>query len=109
MEYVILDSAGNAVASFHDDATARATLYAIVEVEPDAADHLVLLAYDDEGMPVGEAKMYVDVPPAVDVRPSQFVQPLTEALFKAVRQKQTRYVGHDVVRWGTRVATDQSR
>jgi hypothetical protein len=102
MEYMILDSAGNAVASFEDEAAARATLYAIVEVEPDAADHLVLLAYDDDGMPVGDAKTYVDVPPAVEVRESAFVlESLTDALVKAVREKQTSYFGQ-VVPWGTR-------
>jgi hypothetical protein len=103
MEYMILDSAGNAVASFDDETTARATLYAIVEVEPEAADHLVLLTYDDDGMPVGDAKTYVDVPPAVEVRQSEFVlEPLTDALVKAVRRKQTTYVGH-VLPWGPRV------
>jgi hypothetical protein len=102
MDYMILDSAGHAIASFDNEAAARATLYAIVEVEREAADHLVLLAYDDDGMPVGDARTYVDIAPAVEIRPSEFlVESLTEALVKAVREKQTRYVPVDP--WGTQV------
>ena len=52
MDYVILDSAGNALASFYDEMTARATLHAIAAVEPEAAEHVVLLAYGDDGVPV---------------------------------------------------------
>ncbi len=95
MEYVILDSAGNAIASFSSEGTACATLRAIVAVEPDAAEHVVLLAYDDEGMPVGDAMSIFDVPPAVSVQPSGFLQPpcSTDALVRRTSRWQTRYYG----------------
>ena len=35
---MILDNAGNAIASFDDEMTARATIHAIVRIEPEAAD-----------------------------------------------------------------------
>lgn len=95
MEYMILDSAGNALASFEDEATARATLHAMVMVEPDAADETVLLAYDDGGMPVGEALFAWDVSPAVTVQPSDFVLPRMSHTFvrHAPRRETNRYVG----------------
>jgi hypothetical protein len=105
MDYMILDSAGNAVASFDNDATARATMHAIVAIEPEAADHLVLLAYDDEGMPVGEARTFVDVAPAFVIEPSQFVQTLiTETLVREVRRKRTFHYGNPVA-WGSQPST----
>jgi hypothetical protein len=80
MDYMILDSTGNALASFQDEWTARATMHAMVKVEPEAADHIVLLGYDDSGMPVGEALSIGDVPPPVSVESSLagLVQPLTD-------------------------------
>jgi hypothetical protein len=93
MDYMILDSAGNALASFNDETTARATLHAIAAVEPEAAEHVVLLAYDDEGMPIGEALTVLDCPPAVTIEPSSFVQgSQTRALVRRVSRAQTRYV-----------------
>jgi len=68
VRYLILDSMGNAVDAFRTRVAAQATLRAIVEEEPEAADALVLLAYDDQGQPVGEAVTYDDLPPPVRVR-----------------------------------------
>lgn len=105
MEYMILDTAGNAVASSDDETTARATLHAIVAVEPEAAEYLVLLAYDDDGQPLGDAKTFFDVPPAVEVVASdcasQFVmQPLTDRLIRNVlREKSTIYVANSPPSW----------
>jgi hypothetical protein len=65
MRYLILDSMGNAVDAFRSHVAARATLRAIVEQEPDAADALVILAYDDQGHPVGKPTVFDDLPPAV--------------------------------------------
>jgi len=45
----------------------------MVQVEPEAAEHLVLLAYDDDGLAVGEAQTVYDVPLPVTVQPSPFV------------------------------------
>ena len=93
MEYMILDDGGNALAAFADETTARATLHAIVRAEPDAADHVVLLAYNDEGMPVGQALHIVDVPAPFTVEPSQFLVPhLTDALVRQIPRTNTRYV-----------------
>ena len=55
MYYVILDSTGNLVESFDDERQARATLEQIVGEEPQAAEHLALLIYDEHGEPVGDA------------------------------------------------------
>ena len=94
MEYMILDSAGNALASFEDEASARATLHAMAMVEPDAADEIALLAYDEEGMPVGEALFAWDLSPAVTVEPSHFVLLRGSRTFvrRAPRGETNRYV-----------------
>jgi hypothetical protein len=55
MHYMILDSAGNAVDTFDDLRAALDALERLVEAEPEAAEHVVLLSYDAEGNPVGEA------------------------------------------------------
>ena len=60
MDYMILDSAGNALASFQDEETAHATLYAMSQVEPLAAEDVALIAYGDDGLPVGEAMFIAD-------------------------------------------------
>ena len=102
-EYMILDDAGNALASFSDEVTAHATLHAIVAVEPDAAEHVVLLAYDDDGMPIGDALSVWDVPMAVTIQPSDFVQSQqTEARVKQSSRRQTRYVGGMMSEWQVR-------
>lgn len=62
MDYMILDSRGDAVATFDDETAARATLRAIAQSEPDVASDLVMIAYDDDGMPVGEAVTAADLP-----------------------------------------------
>jgi hypothetical protein len=92
MDYVILDSAGNALASFTDELTARATIHAMVRVEPDAADHLALLGYDDTGMPVGIAKCVADVEPPVTISTALegLLQPLTAAAIRATSRTSYR-------------------
>jgi hypothetical protein len=106
MQYMILDSFGNALASFDDDATARATLHAMVAVEPDSAEHVVLLDYDDEGMPVGEAKTVFDVPLAVTVEPSEYlISVVTKAAVRGGIRRQTMYFGFVPARERAHVAT----
>jgi hypothetical protein len=100
MQFTILDSRGNVVASYDDDLTARAVFHAIVAVEPEAADHLALLTYDDEGMPVGEARTIVDVAPPVEVEPSPYV--LALETWTAVREPlsaRTQYVETRIEAW----------
>jgi hypothetical protein len=104
MDYMILDSAGNALAAFEDELTARATLHAIVALEPDAAEHIVLLAYDEQGMPVGEALSVEDCDPPVSVEPSEFVLTRsTQAVIRRVTSQQRRYVASSVPVWDDRV------
>ncbi len=65
MDYMVLDSAGNAVSAFDNLTAARAAMRAIVDREPDAAHELMLVQYDAEGHAVGEAHLaedFVDVP-----------------------------------------------
>lgn len=100
MEFMILDSAGNAVASYEDDLTARAVLHATVAVEPEAADHLVLLAYDDDGMPVGDALTVFDVQPGFVVEPSPFEQVReTQALIRERLLARTLYFENRLPAW----------
>ena len=104
MDYMIMDSAGNAVASYDDDLTACAVMHAIVAIEPDAADHLVLLAYDEDGMPVGDARTIVDVPSGVVVEPSPFVQVLiTQTLLREPLRARTRFLGYRLPEWAAAV------
>ena len=55
MYFTILDDAANAVDTFHDEREAIAALAQLVGADPQAADQLLLLRYDDEGNPVGAA------------------------------------------------------
>lgn len=54
MYYVLMDSTGNLIESFRDEDAARAALEEIVENEPEAAEDVVLLAYEDDGTPGGD-------------------------------------------------------
>src|SRR5436309_724655 len=103
MVYMIFDDAWDAVASFDREESAFATLHAIVTVEPDAADHLTIVIYDEEGMPVGDALTIEDVPSPVTVGGSDLVvETLSRVAWHA--HAQTRYVPLPV--WGARI--DQS-
>ena len=55
MYFTILDDAANAVDTFTSEREAVAALEAMVESDPETADQLLLLRYDDDGNPVGEA------------------------------------------------------
>src|SRR4051812_48599408 len=55
MYFTILDDAANAVDTFTDEREAARALNAIVAADPSAADRLLLLRYDHDGTPVGEA------------------------------------------------------
>lgn len=103
MDYMILDTAGNALASFDDEVAAHATIHAMVAVEPEAAEHVVLLAYSDDGMPVGEALSVWDVPLPVTVEASQFLQPhATQVLMGVSHRSDTRYFGNPTT-WGVQI------
>jgi hypothetical protein len=92
MQFLILDRLGNAVAAYDDEGTARANLHAIVEVEPEAADEIVLVQYDDDGMPVGEPVTAYDAPLPVTVRAPEYVlERSTTATVRRVTKAQRRY------------------
>ncbi len=57
MYYVLIDSTGNQIEAYRDLDTARAAQKALVQQEPETADHVALLTYNEEGMPVGRAEM----------------------------------------------------
>jgi hypothetical protein len=102
---MILDSTGSTVASFEDELAARASLHAIVAVEPDAADHLVLLAYGDDGIPIGDACTVWDMSSPVTMEASEFVEVrLTQSLIRRCSRFDTRYFpGAVPAGWGARV------
>src|SRR4051794_7369555 len=70
MYFTILDDATNAVDTFTDEGEAVAALSRIVGADPDAAEHLLLLRYDDDGSPVGEAQEARVVAPASVLSPT---------------------------------------
>jgi hypothetical protein len=87
-----MDSYGNTLASFDDETTARATLHSIVRAEPDAADYVALVSFDDDGMAVGKAKSVFEVEPAVTVTTTEFVIVReTGALIPRVAKGQRHY------------------
>jgi hypothetical protein len=65
MTYSIFDSTGNLVDAFEERDAAVAALKAIVRAEPGAADHVFMVAQDDEGNMVGETIYGSSLPAAV--------------------------------------------
>lgn len=53
MNFSIFDS-GNLVASYAEESAARDALAQLVADDLEAADEVVLIAFDDDGQPVGE-------------------------------------------------------
>ena len=60
--WMLLDEAGNAIAAYDDEASAHAEMRVIADEEPDAAEGLLLLMYDDEGNAVPPATTFQDLP-----------------------------------------------
>jgi len=54
VQYAIFDSTGNLIESFEDERSAREALDRIIDGEPEAAEHVALFVYDDDGTPVGD-------------------------------------------------------
>jgi hypothetical protein len=101
---MILDNHGNAVASFDDEISARAGMHAIVAVEPECADSLILMTFDEEGLPVGDAHTFAETPPGVCLEPSSFIQVARSA--SLVKSELRRYVHQPFVAWRTQTESD---
>jgi len=54
MHYVLLSSTGNMIDSYEEEAGARAALQRIVDAEPDAAEDIALVTYDESSLPTGD-------------------------------------------------------
>jgi hypothetical protein len=67
-------------------------LHAIVAVEPDACEHVAMLEFDDEGMPVGDAIMAIDVPDAVEFDSEFVVLNMTSGSVREPLATRTKYV-----------------
>lgn len=52
--FTLLGEDGNLIASYRDEASAREALERILGSDPEARDHVALIAYDATGHPVGE-------------------------------------------------------
>jgi hypothetical protein len=59
-QYVLMDSGGNLIESYDDHDEAHAALRRIVADEPEAADHVALIVYDDHGNPASDAVTITD-------------------------------------------------
>lgn len=61
MYYVISDSEGSTLDTFHGELDAMRALVAMVSRRPQDRDELLLLAYADDGTPTGVARLVDDV------------------------------------------------
>jgi len=65
---MIMDSAGNAVDTFDSYAASVAALVSFARSDPEAAHHLVVIAFDQQGEAVGEPLTVADVEPEAAIR-----------------------------------------
>jgi hypothetical protein len=63
MDFMIMDSAGNAIESFDSDSDAMDALIGFAEGDERTATELAVLAFDDEGELVGEPITVADLLP----------------------------------------------
>ncbi len=65
MDYMIFDSAGNALESFDSEMAAVIALINMAETNEDAARQLAVLSFDDAGEVAGDAVTVADVRPEI--------------------------------------------
>ena len=63
MDYMIMDSAGNALEAFESDAAAIAAMISIARSDASAAHHVAVIAFDEHGDAIGEPLTVADVEP----------------------------------------------
>lgn len=73
MRYMIFDTEGNAIDAFRTRGAANAALRGMVRMDPEAADELVLIEYDDAGRPTGETLRASELTPSVAMQPTPWV------------------------------------
>lgn len=62
--FSLLDGEGNLIESFEDSTSARAMLQDILKEEPEAEGHVLLIAYDASGHPIGQLRRNPSAAPA---------------------------------------------
>jgi hypothetical protein len=68
MDYMLVDSSGNALDGFSDRDRAEAAFRQLLTEDPQAAYDVVLLTYDRRGVVVGEPVVAADLQPESAVR-----------------------------------------
>lgn len=82
MHYGIMDSSGNMLDWFEDEASARARLDVMVEHAPEMAKELALITFDEDGDPVDDAvfssraKVVIDDSPWLEGDRREFEAPV---------------------------------
>lgn len=61
MQYLMTDSEGNVLDTFTNEVAARSALRAVVSNAPSAIDEVLLVPYNDDGTPAGDAMMFRDI------------------------------------------------
>jgi hypothetical protein len=63
MDFMLLDSSGNAVDAFDTDAAAVHAFVALINHDPALARNIALIAFDDDGIAVGDPLIAADLMP----------------------------------------------
>ncbi len=93
MRHMIFGSDGDAIGAYRSRRAAVATLRAMLAADPDIADELVLISYDEAGRSVGESIKASDLPPLVTISESRFVfspEAVTESRAKVTPRARKR-------------------
>src|SRR5690349_20590223 len=67
MDYMLFDSAGNAIDAFTDEADAHAALRDVLRQEPGTMRDVALLIFDDDGDAVGDVRVAAEPEPDLAV------------------------------------------
>jgi hypothetical protein len=67
MDFMLMDTSGNAIDSYPRARDAEAALIALVDQDPSAAEEVALIAFDRRGVAVGEPVVVADLRPELAV------------------------------------------